>query len=110
MKEYHSADNIKSALLETIRYLNQWAREEAINEVSLLNFAVSDGQVVVCSRYVNSTTVEPASLFFSTGTFKNIIVVVSVNDGVGSRFEQSTGSPTTYKMVCKSIQSIAIHS
>ena len=35
---------------------------------SLLNFAVTDGESVVCTRYVSSTTDEAASLFFSSGT------------------------------------------
>ncbi|KAI9631187.1 hypothetical protein KEM48_013250 [Puccinia striiformis f. sp. tritici PST-130] len=33
-----------------------------------LNFAVTDGQSVVATRYVNSSTDEAASLYFSTGT------------------------------------------
>ena len=36
--------------------------------MSLLNFAVSDGHSVICSRYVNSRTEEAASLYFSSGT------------------------------------------
>lgn len=35
---------------------------------SLLNFAVSDGHTVICTRYVSSKTDEPASLYFSSGT------------------------------------------
>jgi len=35
---------------------------------SLLNFAVTDGDSVVCTRYVSSQTDEAASLFFSSGT------------------------------------------
>ncbi|KAF2863268.1 N-terminal nucleophile aminohydrolase [Piedraia hortae CBS 480.64] len=35
---------------------------------SLLNFAVTDGHSVVCTRYVSSKTDEAASLFFSSGT------------------------------------------
>lgn len=35
---------------------------------SLLNFAVTDGKSVVCTRYVSSKTDEAASLFFSSGT------------------------------------------
>jgi glutamine amidotransferase len=35
---------------------------------SLLNFAVTDGESVVCTRYVSSKTDEAASLFFSSGT------------------------------------------
>ena len=35
---------------------------------SLLNFAVTDGNTVVCTRYVSSKTDEAASLYFSSGT------------------------------------------
>lgn len=35
---------------------------------SLLNFAISDGHTVVCTRYVSSKTDEAASLYFSSGT------------------------------------------
>lgn len=35
---------------------------------SLLNFAVTDGHTVVCTRYVSSKTDEAASLYFSSGT------------------------------------------
>src|SRR5699024_7508523 len=35
---------------------------------SLLNFAVTDGHTVICTRYVSSKTDEPASLYFSSGT------------------------------------------
>ena len=35
---------------------------------SLLNFAVTDGHSVICTRYVSSKTDEAASLYFSSGT------------------------------------------
>lgn len=35
---------------------------------SLLNFAVTDGESVVCARYVSSATLEAPSLYFSSGT------------------------------------------
>jgi hypothetical protein len=37
-------------------------------EPSFLNFAVTDGVSVVCSRYVNSTEVDAASLYISSGS------------------------------------------
>ncbi len=69
---------LREAMLETIRRINSFiasipaevrAREgEALDTRSLLNFAVTDGQSVVCTRYVSSRTDEAASLFFSSGT------------------------------------------
>ena len=53
--------------MKTIACINEWSRAAGIRDVHLLNFAVSDGRCIVCSRYVNSTSLEPASLFFSSG-------------------------------------------
>jgi glutamine amidotransferase len=64
---------LRKALLETIRRINQLIAEipeESKEEDtrSLMNFAVTDGHSVVCTRYVSSKTDEAASLFFSSGT------------------------------------------
>ncbi|KAL1929683.1 hypothetical protein VTP01DRAFT_1821 [Rhizomucor pusillus] len=59
---------LKDAMLKTIAQLNEWAEEENITEPSLLNFAVTDGESVVCVRYISSKTEEAASLYFSSGT------------------------------------------
>ncbi|RHZ84023.1 hypothetical protein Glove_86g205 [Diversispora epigaea] len=59
---------LKDAMLKTIGLLNTWAIEEGIDEPSLLNFAVTDGQSVICTRYISSKTEEAASLYFSSGT------------------------------------------
>lgn len=68
---------LRQAMLKTIQRIN--ALIAAIPDMthgggkesdtrSLLNFAVTDGHSVVCSRYVSSRTDEAASLFFSSGT------------------------------------------
>ncbi|KAI9483850.1 MAG: nucleophile aminohydrolase [Benjaminiella poitrasii] len=59
---------LKEAMLKTVAQLNAWAEEYDITEPSLLNFAVTDGQSVVCIRYISSKTEEAASLYFSSGT------------------------------------------
>ncbi|KAI8972753.1 nucleophile aminohydrolase [Pilobolus umbonatus] len=59
---------LKEAMLKTIAQLNEWAEEFGIEEPSLLNFAVTDGESVVCIRYTNSRVNEAASLYFSSGT------------------------------------------
>ncbi|KAG1217315.1 hypothetical protein G6F35_009267 [Rhizopus arrhizus] len=59
---------LKDAMLKTVAQLNEWAEEYDITEPSLLNFAVTDGESVVCIRYTNSKTDEAASLYFSSGT------------------------------------------
>jgi glutamine amidotransferase len=76
---------LRKAMLETIRRINAHIAE--IPEVervdvdvrSLLNFAVTDGHSVVCTRYVNSKTDDAASLFWSSGTYWKELG--DVNDG-----------------------------
>lgn len=66
---------LRKGILKTIERINALIKEvvgpEGIGEEdsrSLLNFAVTDGDSVVCSRYVSSRTDEAASLFWSSGT------------------------------------------
>jgi glutamine amidotransferase len=55
---------LRAAMMNTISQINKWCKEVGEQEPSLLNFAVTDGEAVVASRYVSSSTEEPASLFF----------------------------------------------
>ncbi|KAF9201084.1 hypothetical protein BGZ49_008697 [Haplosporangium sp. Z 27] len=59
---------LKDAMLKTIAKLNAWCKDAGITEASMMNFAVTDGVSVVCSRYISSRTLEAASLYFSSGT------------------------------------------
>jgi glutamine amidotransferase len=66
---------LREAMLATIARINGFIKEfvgedgmGSEDSRSLLNFAVTDGASVVCSRYVSSKTDEAASLFFSSGT------------------------------------------
>lgn len=64
---------LRKALLHTIQRINKLISEipepyRDTDTISLLNFAVTDGHSVVCSRYVSSKNDEAASLFFSSGT------------------------------------------
>ncbi|PIA14190.1 N-terminal nucleophile aminohydrolase [Coemansia reversa NRRL 1564] len=70
-----SYQELQQAMLRTIAQLNEWMDEAGINdedsenhEISLLNFAVTDGQSVVCSRYITSRELPAASLFYSSGS------------------------------------------
>ncbi|KAK0520229.1 glutamine amidotransferase subunit [Tilletia horrida] len=58
---------LRDAMLATIRDFNRWAKEAGVAEPSLMNFCVTDGSSVVCTRYVSSRTEEAASLYFSSG-------------------------------------------
>ncbi|MCJ1433272.1 hypothetical protein MMC27_002631 [Xylographa pallens] len=65
---------LRRALGQTVERINALVGavpEGALDEEgrrSLLNFAVTDGVSVVCSRYVSSRTDEAASLYWSSGT------------------------------------------
>lgn len=64
---------LRKAILKTIARINAFIGELPDKDRtedcrSLLNFAVTDGHSVVCSRYVSSRKDEAASLFFSSGT------------------------------------------
>ena len=67
---------LRKAVLKTIQRINQFIADipneyrssEELDTRSLLNFAVTDGHSVVCTRYVSSKTDEAASLYFSSGT------------------------------------------
>ncbi|KAG7191464.1 uncharacterized protein KQ657_003140 [Scheffersomyces spartinae] len=58
---------LRTALLKTIAILKDY-QLSFTTEPSLLNFAVTDGESVVVSRYVSLKTDEAASLYFSTGS------------------------------------------
>ncbi|ORZ19903.1 nucleophile aminohydrolase [Absidia repens] len=66
--DHFEHQELKEAMIKTIGQLNAWAEELGITEPSLLNFAVTDGDSVVCVRYISSRTEEAASLYFSSGT------------------------------------------
>ncbi|KAL8706846.1 MAG: hypothetical protein Q9201_000114 [Fulgogasparrea decipioides] len=69
---------LRKAVLATIKSINaliakipdriRKEREEGLDCRSLLNFAITDGHSVVCTRYVSSMTDEAASLYWSSGT------------------------------------------
>jgi len=65
---------LRKAMLKTIQRINELIADipeeyrTKDSTVSLLNFAITDGHSVVCTRYVSSRTDEAASLFFSSGT------------------------------------------
>ncbi|KAH3684199.1 hypothetical protein WICPIJ_004842 [Wickerhamomyces pijperi] len=57
---------LRQALIKTIEYIKDWTK--GTNDPSLLNFAVTDGDSVVVTRYITSKTEEAASLHFSCGS------------------------------------------
>ncbi|KAJ2886386.1 glutamine amidotransferase subunit [Coemansia aciculifera] len=63
-----SFQELRRAMLATIAQLNRWLDEAGVEETSLMNFAVTDGQSVVCTRYITSYDMEGASLYYSSGS------------------------------------------
>lgn len=67
---------LRKAMLRTIEVINELIDsipektiyEENVDTRSLLNFCVSDGHSIICTRYINSSTDQGASLYYSTGT------------------------------------------
>lgn len=61
---------LRKSLVDTIQMIKNWVNEtpNEKNVPSLLNFAITDGENIVVSRYVSSKTDEAASLYFSTGS------------------------------------------
>ncbi|KAK4460697.1 nucleophile aminohydrolase [Cladorrhinum samala] len=67
---------LRKAMLKTIAAINDLIdniperiiHSENVDTRSLLNFAVSDGHSVICTRYVGSASDEAASLYYSSGT------------------------------------------
>ncbi|QPG73136.1 glutamine amidotransferase subunit [Brettanomyces nanus] len=64
------AEIMRLALVKTIQYIKDWVTDLHLEDTdpSLMNFAVTDGESIVVSRYVTSKTDEAASLYFSTGS------------------------------------------
>ena len=67
---------LRETLLKTIALINQLIdaiptetlKRDSVDTRSLLNFAVTDGHSVICTRYIGSSQDEAASLYYSSGT------------------------------------------
>lgn len=67
---------LRKAMLRTIAIVNELIDQipestilsENVDTRSLLNFALSDGHSVICTRYVSSATDQAASLYYSSGS------------------------------------------
>ncbi|KOS18407.1 putative glutamine amidotransferase DUG3 [Escovopsis weberi] len=67
---------LRRAMERTIDQINELVdaippgvlQTEDVDAISLLNFAVTDGHSVICTRYISSAKDEAASLYYSSGT------------------------------------------
>jgi predicted glutamine amidotransferase len=67
---------LRKAVEQTIAIINEMTdaipeniiQSEDVDTRSLLNFAVTDGHSIICTRYISSAKDEAASLYYSSGT------------------------------------------
>jgi predicted glutamine amidotransferase len=62
-----TAHDLRSALVQTINRLNELTREAGSGGPSFYNFAVTDGEAMVVSRYCSAEGISGASLHYSRG-------------------------------------------
>eukprot|EP01083_Nonionella_stella_P071254 191270_1 len=62
-----TAQEMKCAILNTIRNIVRICHECGVQNASSLNFAVTDGNSIVCTRYRNHPTQDPPSLYIAHG-------------------------------------------
>jgi predicted glutamine amidotransferase len=63
----YSGEMLQQAMKATVYELNAWGREAEITDPSYYNFAVTDGQSIIATRYVSDSELEPLSLYYSSG-------------------------------------------
>jgi len=63
----YSITDLRDALIATIQQINDCQTRAEINESSSLNFAVTDGQSILVSRYTTDPEFEPPTLYISSG-------------------------------------------
>ena len=59
--------DLEQAMLATIEQLNRWTREAAIAAPGTYNFAVTDSDHIVVTRYVSKPEMAPESLYIAEG-------------------------------------------
>jgi glutamine amidotransferase len=89
----YTPEELKYKVVATLKKIDQLSKESGVTSHSLLNFAVTDGRTVVATRYVSKEGVEPATLYFSSGTIR----YYSEAYCVGTRFE--CDSNAQYRMI-----------
>lgn len=65
--EDYSAQILAETMIATVVRLNDWTQEAGITAESRYNFAVTDGQNIVATRYVTEPSREPHSLYYASG-------------------------------------------
>ncbi len=65
-RDTYTADEMGEAMLTTVRLLSHWTLEAGSKIPSHINFAVTDGEQVVTTRYTNGNDL-PETLYYTTG-------------------------------------------
>lgn len=63
----YSVDHLAEAMQFTIRQIETWLREAGVEDSSRCNFAITDGQTVIASKYVAVSDSDPLTLYVSSG-------------------------------------------
>jgi len=68
LRKSYAPQELKTAVINTIKCLSEWSKEYQTEEPSTMNFVVTDGNTVVATRFIDHPTKEPASLYFASGS------------------------------------------
>ena len=66
IRDYSTTD-LRDALIATIHQIKDWQTQAGNTDSSSLNFAITDGQSILVSRYATNSEVEPPTLYISSG-------------------------------------------
>ena len=67
-KNSFSADELEAAMISTINKLTSWCEEARIDLPSIFNFAVTDGETVIATRFSSKPEQHSESLYYAAGT------------------------------------------
>lgn len=70
--EEYTPDDLQTALIATIQKLEELTSAAAANEPSYYNFAVTDGNNLLATRYISRSREEPETLYLSKGAHLEI--------------------------------------
>ena len=70
LNSYISIEKMYSYLIQTIKIIIKLNN----NKVSSFNIALSDGKSIICTRYINSDTEQPPSLYINIDNNNNFII------------------------------------
>ena len=65
--EDYSSQILADTMIATIAQLNEWSSEAGVSIESRYNFAVTDGQNIVATRYVTDAAKQAHSLYYASG-------------------------------------------